>query len=278
MTLKDYRSHFVQNLTPLYDAVEAERFFYITLEELKGWRRVDFALNNGYVFAEGELQKWDEVLTQLQQQKPIQYIFGHTWFYGLQFKVNPYTLIPRPETEELVDWIIAENPAGATLLDIGTGSGCIAISLAKNIESSAVSAIDISAGALETAGLNAKANNVSVNFIQQDVLLLDRLPELYGVIVSNPPYVRHLEKEEIKPNVLEFEPHTALFVDDTDPLIFYRKIALLAKDALKPGGKLYFEINQYLGPETVALLQDLGYTVELRKDMFGNDRMIRAML
>jgi release factor glutamine methyltransferase len=277
MTLKEYRSYFIQTLAPLYDEGEAERFFYITLEELKGWRRVDFALNIGYIPAGEELYKWNEVLEQLQQQKPIQYIFGRTYFYGLEFKVNEHTLIPRPETEELADWIIAKTPVGASLLDIGTGSGCIAVTLAKNIEGSIVSAMDISTGALVVASYNARANSVPVNFVQQDVLALNALPQKYDVIVSNPPYVRNLEKEEIKPNVLEFEPHTALFVEDTDPLIFYRKIAQLAKDGLNPGGKLYFEINQYLGIETVTLLQDLGFTdVELRKDMFGNDRMIKA--
>lgn len=279
MTIKDYRSHFIQSLTPLYDEGEAERFFYITLEELKGWRRVDFALNTGYVLTDEELSKWNEILTQLHQQKPIQYIFGHTYFYGLQFKVNEHTLIPRPETEELADWIIAENPAGTSILDIGTGSGCIAVTLAKNIQGSMVSAMDISTGAIIVAGYNAEANRVSVQFIHQDVLALNTLPGNYDVIVSNPPYVRHLEKEEIKPNVLEFEPHTALFVEDTDPLVFYRKIAQLAKDGLNPGGKLYFEINQYLGTETVTLLKDLGFNnVALRKDMFGNNRMIKAMV
>ncbi|KOS04681.1 protein-(glutamine-N5) methyltransferase [Flavobacterium akiainvivens] len=279
MTFKDYRSHFIQTLMPLYDEGEAERFFYITLQELKGWRRVDFALNTGYLLADTELSKWNEVCAQLQQQKPIQYIFGHTWFYGLQFKVNEHTLIPRPETEELADWIIVENAAGSSIVDIGTGSGCIAITLAKNIEGSEVSAMDISTGAIEVATANAAANGVSIQFILQDVLALSELPRKYDVIVSNPPYVRNLEKEEIKPNVLEFEPHTALFVEDTDPLIFYRKIAQLAKEGLNPGGKLYFEINQYLGPETVELLKSLGFvTVELRKDMFGNDRMIKAVL
>jgi release factor glutamine methyltransferase len=276
MLLKDYRTHFIQKLTPLYDAMEAERFFHISMEELKGWRRVDFALNPDVVMAADEIGRWDAVLAQLETHRPIQYIFGKAYFYGLDFTVNENTLIPRPETEELVDWVIAENSGVAIkILDIGTGSGCIAISLAKNLQQATVSAMDISAGALTVATANAANNDVNVHFIQQDVLALEALPQRYDVIVSNPPYVRELEKEEIQPNVLDHEPHLGLFVSNTDPLLFYRKIARLAKSGLDPGGKLYFEINQYLGPETVAMLEHEGFTnVTLRKDMYGNDRMV----
>jgi len=276
MLLKDYRNHFINILTPLYDAEEADRFFIITLEALKGWRRIDLVLNPDALVTDEELVQWDAVLQQLQTHRPIQYIFGTAYFYGLDFTVNGDTLIPRPETEELVDWVIAEN-AGRPLklIDIGTGSGCIAISLAKNLPKAQVSAMDISEGALAVAIGNATDNNVSVNFIQQDVLALNALPETYDIIVSNPPYVRELEKHEIKPNVLDFEPHLALFVTDSDPLLFYRKIAQLAKSGLNAGGRLYFEINQYLGPGTVAMLQEEGFDeVVLRKDMYGNDRMV----
>jgi release factor glutamine methyltransferase len=279
MLLKDYRSRFTNRLTPLYDAEEADRFFIISLEELKGWRRVDLALNPEAALTEAELEKWNAVLYQLETHKPIQYIFGKAYFYGLDFAVNENTLIPRPETEELVDWVVAENSAKAIkLIDIGTGSGCIAISLAKNLPNADVSAMDISTGALAVAKGNAAHNNVTVNFIQQDVLALVAFTEKYDVIVSNPPYVLELEKQEIKPNVLEFEPHLALFVSDTDPLLFYRRIALLAKAGLNLGGRLYFEINQYLGQETVAMLKAEGFTdVVLRKDMYGNDRMVSCI-
>lgn len=277
MTLKQYKETFTTTLAPLYDATEAERFFYIALEEMKGWRRMDYLMRPDTEVAEAELEQWQSVKHQLEQFRPIQYIFGKAYFYGLEFKVNENTLIPRPETEELVEWIIHENSKrGAfNILDIGTGSGCIPISLAKNLPVADVSAIDISEGALAIAKENADANNASINFFQTDILKAEALPAEYDVIVSNPPYVRNLEKVEIKPNVLDYEPHLALFVEDTDPLIFYRKIALLAKQYLKPGGKLYYEINQYLGPETVTLLEEIGFkNIVLRKDFVGNDRMI----
>jgi release factor glutamine methyltransferase len=280
MLLKDYRTHFIEKLTPLYDVMEAERFFTISLEELKGWKRVDVALNPHAELSADEIVKWDKVLEALEQQKPIQYIFGRTHFYGLDFEVNEHTLIPRPETEELVEWVIHENKSRGrvTILDIGTGSGCIAISLAKNLPDAQVFAIDVSAGALEVAKKNALNNNVNVTFIQQDILVAEKLEDQLDVVVSNPPYVRNLEKAEIKPNVLDYEPHLALFVDDNDALLFYRKIALLAKGNLPQNGKVYFEINQYLGLETAQMLEEFGFTnVVLRKDMYGNDRMLSGI-
>jgi len=281
MKIRDYRKYFLEKLTPLYDSMEAERFFAIALEELKGWKRSDLALNPDAQLSGGDMEKWNDVLAALETQKPIQYIFGKAHFYGLEFEVNENTLIPRPETEELVEWIISENnvKGSINIIDIGTGSGCIAIALAKNLTDASVSAIDVSEGALATAKRNAVHNKTSVNFILKDILAADELPQQYDVIVSNPPYVRNLEKEEIKENVLQYEPHLALFVDDNDPLIFYRKIALLAKEWLSPNGRLYFEINQYLGSETVQMLEDLGFTnVVLKKDMYGNDRMIECGL
>ncbi|MXN89977.1 peptide chain release factor N(5)-glutamine methyltransferase [Flavobacterium sp. Sd200] len=277
MLLKQYRDHFIQKLAPLYDVMEAESFFSIALQELKGWKRVDVALNPQAELHQDEIEKWNDVLQQLESQKPIQYIFGHAHFYGLDFEVNSSTLIPRPETEELVEWIIHENKnrANITILDIGTGSGCIAISLAKNLPNAQVFAIDVSNEALTLAKKNAMTNNVNLTFVQQDILKAEALPQQFDVVVSNPPYVRNLEKAEIRHNVLVYEPHLALFVDDNDALIFYRKIASLAKDSLPVGGKLYFEINQYLGKETVQMLEAAGYSnVILRQDMYGNDRMI----
>jgi release factor glutamine methyltransferase len=220
----------------------------------------------------------------LKKEKPIQYILGETEFYGLPFLVNENTLIPRPETEELVEWILEstkyeEQNTKLNVLDIGTGSGCIAISLAKNLPSAQVSAIDVSEKALATAHKNAKINKVDVNFILKNILETESLDEKYDVIVSNPPYVRNLEKEEIKPNVLEYEPHLALFVEDNDALLFYRKIAALAKKNLSENGKLYFEINQYLGKETVRLLEGMDFkNVILKKDVYGNDRMISCWI
>lgn len=277
MNIREYRTYFLEKLTPLYDSMEAERFFAIALEELKGWKRSDLALNPNAELSGEEIEKWNVVVSQLETQKPIQYIFRKAHFYGLEFEVNENTLIPRPETEELVEWIIgdSQHKGKISILDIGTGSGCIAVSLANNLTDASVSAIDVSEGALITAKRNAEHNKANVNFILTDILAAESLPQTYDVIVSNPPYVRNLEKEEIKENVLQYEPHLALFVDDNDALVFYRKIALLAKGYLSPNGRLYFEINQYLGPETVQMLEDFGFTnVILKKDMYGNDRMV----
>lgn len=281
MLLKDYRSYFISKLTPLYDVMEAESFFNIALQELKGWRRVDLALNPEAVITKEALTKWEEVLHLLEQQKPIQYIFGKAHFYGLDFEVNANALIPRPETEELVDWIIKDNEfkGPVKVLDIGTGSGCIAVSLAKNLSDAQVSAIDVSKDALEVAQRNSVNNSAGVIFILQDILTTQSLPQQFDVIVSNPPYVRELEKAEIKQNVLDYEPHLALFVADTNPLLFYHKIAQLAQTGLKLNGKLYFEINQYLGNETVDMLKNLGFKdITLRQDIYGNDRMIACVI
>lgn len=281
MKLRDYRNNFTEQLSQLYDTVEAERFFIITLEELKGWNRSRLALNPDEEMTPDEVRQWDEVQQHLKEQKPIQYIFGKAWFYGLEFRVNENTLIPRPETEELVEWIISENKnrQDITILDIGTGSGCIAISLAKNLPYAKVFALDVSEKALEVAKYNAEVNGANVTFIKEDILSVEALPQQFDIIVSNPPYVRHLEKAEIKENVLQYEPHLALFVEDNDALLFYRTIAQLGKSSLKHGGMLYFEINQYLGNETVKMLAESYYKdIILKKDLFGNDRMVKAKL
>lgn len=279
MKLKDYRDQFIQALTPLYDVMESESFFAIALLEIKGWKRIDLAMDPDAVINDEEEERWNVVLNGLMQKRPIQYIFGKAHFYGLDFLVNENTLIPRPETEELVDWIITENsPGQIDIVDIGTGSGCIAISLAKNISEAVVTAIDVSEEALLVAKENAQTNGVTVDFLKADILSVTSLSKKYDIIVSNPPYVRYLEKQEIKDNVLKYEPHLALFVKDNDALLFYRKIALLGQSALVEDGRLFFEINQYLGEETVALLENYGYkNIELRKDLLGNDRMIRAV-
>lgn len=278
MNIKEYRNQFITELTTLYGNDEAESFFYLTLEDFRGWKRSDLALNHDASFSEDEIAAWDFVLNQLKKQIPIQYILGKAHFFGMEFEVNDNVLIPRPETEELVQWIVSDNKIDSPkILDIGTGSGCIAISLAKNIRNSDVSAIDVSPGALGLAKKNAGKNGVEVNFIQKDILVTADLQSGFDIIVSNPPYVRNLEKHEIKKNVLENEPHLALFVDDNDALIFYRKIAELAKKNLSADGKLFFEINQYLAKETMDLLENLGFSyLELRKDIYGNDRMILA--
>jgi len=287
MLLKNYKTRLLKELSNLYDSQEIESFFYILLESYGGKKRIDLALNPEMEMDEIQLIKWENALTELKNQKPIQYIIGTTEFYGLTFLVNENTLIPRPETEELVEWIVVESRKSKVerlkILDIGTGSGCIAISLAKNLPNAEVFAMDVSEKALVTAKKNAEINTVSVNFICADILKLltfDFQPSTkFDIIVSNPPYVRNLEKSEIKPNVLEYEPHLALFVEDTDALLFYRKIAQQAKQNLSENGMLFFEINQYLGKETVELLEDLGFNnVLLKKDIYGNDRMISCCI
>ena len=301
MKIKQYRTQFIQEKKPIFDVGEAESFFYLILEEKQKLKRIDLALNPDLTFSDEEIQLWNSILEQLKKEIPIQYLLGKTSFYGLEFEVNENVLIPRPETEELVEWIIQswkleagswELGAGSqkiNILDIGTGSGCIAISLAKNIPNAQVFAIDVSEKALATAHKNAVMNQVEVNFIKTDILKtndLEKLPSshfplptYFDVIVSNPPYVRELEKQEIKKNVLDNEPHLALFVDDNDALIFYRKIAELAQKSLSPNGQLFFEINQYLGKEMIDLLEKMGFkNIELRKDIYGNDRMIRSTI
>jgi release factor glutamine methyltransferase len=232
---------------------------------------------------EYELSKADEeimafALKRLQGHEPIQYITGNTEFFGLNFKVNSNVLIPRPETEELVEWMLQDlQGKSLKILDIGTGSGCIAIALAKNLPHAKITAIDISPEALKTAKANALENGVEVAFFDLDILTADELPGKFDIIVSNPPYVRELEQEHMQRNVLEYEPETALYVKDEDPLIFYKKITALAAENLPSEGKLYFEINQYLGRETEALLKEKNFQTTLKKDIFGAERMLKGV-
>lgn len=280
MKIKEYKINFIKSLLPFYDEMEAESFFYLILEKKHQLRRIDLALNIDKEFSEFEISLWDAILDKLKSQIPIQYLLGTTHFYGCDFFVDENVLIPRPETEELVDWIVKLNSKlskkqNIKILDIGTGSGCIAISLANNILNSEVFAVDVSEKALALAKKNAIFNHVSVAFSHKNILETTHFDQKFDIIVSNPPYVRNQEKAEIKPNVLENEPHLALFVPDIDPLIFYKKIGELAAANLNPNGQLFFEINQYLGKETQDLLESLGLkNIELRKDIYGNDRMI----
>lgn len=282
MLLKQYKNHFFDSLQGIQEEQEIESFFFILTEYLHNLKRVDVSLNPNFELTEAEVEKWNFILAELQQEKPIQYITGEAWFYGLQFEVNENTLIPRPETEELLEWIIESQKSKGQrqkleILDIGTGTGCIPISLKANLSEANVSAIDVSEKALEVAKRNAASNKVEINFIQTNILDVADLNQNFDIIVSNPPYVRNLEKQEIKKNVLDYEPHLALFVEDTDALLFYRKIAQLALKNLSPNGLLFFEINQYLGKETVELLENLGFkNIELRKDFVGNERMIKC--
>jgi len=293
MILREFRIYFSTELSSIYPKTEIDTFFFLLIEEYLDLNRIDTVLNPDFKIGEEKLSLLKSALVRLKQEIPIQYIIGKTEFFGYPFLVDGNTLIPRPETEELVEWIIKEisnlKSLGATklsILDIGTGTGCIPISLAKNILNATISAIDVSAATLKIAKQNAVLNSVDINFIETDILKIASLNKLtqsqnilFDVIVSNPPYVRELEKVEIQNNVLENEPHLALFVSDENPLIFYDKIADFFKKHLSENGILFFEINQYLGKETITMLKQKGFqNIELRKDLFKNDRMIKAVL
>ena len=228
--------------------------------------------------SDAEMQKLTEIVGKLKNSEPIQYILGETDFFGLAFYVNGSVLIPRPETEELVQWVLesAENKP-IKILDIGTGSGCIAVTLAKKLPSAEVHAWDISEDALEVARRNAERNGVKVIFSKRDMLLEPVSDEKFDIIVSNPPYVTEVEKTEMQENVLNFEPHLALFVPDDNALVFYEKIADFALTNLNNGGQLFFEINRAKGADIARLLEEKGFkNIELRKDISGNERMVMA--
>ena len=286
MILKEFKLFFNEALSAIYPKTEIDSFFFILMEKKLKLQRIDTVLKSDFLITEKNLIDLKNIVKRLQKEEPIQYIIGNTEFYGLPFLVDKNTLIPRTETEELVAWVLDEIKVLAnnkitepSILDIGTGTGCIPISLAKNLTSLNISAIDISTEALLIAKQNAILNKVTIEFIELDILNTESLPQEYDVIISNPPYVRELEKEEIKNNVLENEPHLALFVEDENPLIFYNKIADLAKQQLSKNGMLFFEINQYLGKETVNMLVKKGFkNIQLKKDLFGNDRMIKCVL
>lgn len=261
-----------------YPAGEVTALIRIIATELLGVSQMAYFLKDDITLTAEQEALLDNAIERLKKQEPIQYILGYSDFCGLRFKVTPATLIPRPETSELVEWIAGEATCGANILDIGTGSGCIAVSLAHKLPQSEVTAWDISPDALAVATENSKANGCAVAFEEVDILAYEPTGELFDIIVSNPPYIKEVEKEQMYSNVLDWEPHTALFVPDNDPLLFYRAIATKGLSLLRPGGKLYFEINRAHGTETMEMLKSLGYTgIELRKDFADNDRMIRAV-
>lgn len=280
MLVKEFKVRFDSELSEVFPQTEINSFFYLLIEHVLGLQRIDLILDNLCSIPIDKKQELQDALNRLKAQEPIQYIIQETEFYSLPFKVTKDTLIPRPETEELVAWILSDykNTDPISILEIGTGSGCIPIAIAKHLPQAKVSSIDISEKALEIAAKNAATNKVSIAFTLQDILTTETLSQSYDIIVSNPPYVRELEKVEIKPNVLDYEPHLALFVENSTPLMFYAKIANLAKKYLKKNGALYFEINQYLGKETTEMLAKKGFTTVLRKDIFGNDRMTKSSL
>ncbi|MDR0750519.1 MAG: peptide chain release factor N(5)-glutamine methyltransferase [Tannerellaceae bacterium] len=269
-------------LKDLYPPGEIKSFIRLIADYVCGLQPHQLLMCKNKELSGTEKKEIERIVERLRQWEPIQYILGETTFYGLRFLVNPSVLIPRPETEELVDLILKEY-TGKSLraLDIGTGSGCIAIALSRYLPDAEVAAVDISEEALQTAGANNRANHTAVSFIQTDILSTERAKEeirgTFDLIVSNPPYVMEREKDRMGKNVLLYEPEQALYVPDNVPLLFYHKIACFGRDKLNKGGSLYIEINEQCGNETVCLLQREGYKkVELRRDISGKDRMIRA--
>lgn len=281
MKLIDIKKIFYSELENIFEKNEIDTFIKRIAEEYLNLKPFELALNTDMFIEKRKEEMFLKAVSELKKEKPLQQILGKTYFYGLEFIINKHVLIPRPETEELVHWIVNDtklSPQELKILDIGTGSGCIAVSLAKNLMGSEVFAIDVSDEALGVARENTRINNVEVKFIKMDILGAEQLPSLFDIIVSNPPYVRTLEKNTIKKNVLEYEPHLALFVEDEDPLLFYDKISKLSMNYLKDKGSLYFEINQYLGKEVVGLLKKNGLKkIELKKDFFGNNRFIKCI-
>jgi len=280
MEIRDFKQFFINELKENYSVNEILVLVEMVLEKILSLSRTQILIHQNLVIENTDLNSIKTILKRLKNNEPIQYILGEADFYGLKFGVNPSTLIPRQETEELVDLIVKKHQTvDAKILDIGTGSGCIAISIAKNCVSAQISAIDISAKALETAKLNAKNNDCKVDFQPFDILNWETNDFFFGkkfdVIVSNPPYIRKSEKELMKKNVLDFEPSSALFVENDDALIFYRKITKFAKLHLEPNGFLYFEINEAFGSETAQLLMNESFTnVKIMNDLNEKNRIV----
>lgn len=273
-----YISRLFETSLPACDPREKRALLRIVLEHLTGWNYTELILKKHEILSEELHEETERIIGRLQNGEPIQYILGQADFSGLSFYVDRHVLIPRPETEELVAWISENNASELSVLDIGTGSGCIPICLKRQHPDWHISALDISEEALATARRNAEKHQTDIDFFQYDILCEPtvHLP-VWDIIVSNPPYVCESEKQDMEKHVLEHEPHTALFVPDDDPLRFYKAITTFAQKHLQPDGTLFFEINQAYGNEVEKLLEKENFpNVERRFDMYGNERMIRA--
>ena len=275
--MKSSIQYIEKELAGLYPDTEIEGFKRIIFDFVCGWGFTEQVLKKHEIVSPSDFGKIKSIVLRLKDYEPIQYIIGETEFCGLKLKVSPAVLIPRPETEELVDWIVRSRlPEECSVLDIGTGSGCIALAIKNQIKKAKVSGIDISGEAIEIARQNALENGLEVNFSKADIFDFSTVNnEKYDVIVSNPPYIRENEKAQMHSNVLNYEPEIALFVPDTDPLKFYSVIAGFAKNNLRENGRLFFEINENLGIEMTDLLGNHGFVqIEVRKDINGKSRML----
>jgi len=288
MTLNEARTVLTKELKNVYESDELRNIIELVIEHITNMPRAEQVKNKVPYLTCTQLEDLDTITERLKKNEPVQYVLGEAWFAGMKFKVNKNVLIPRPETEELVDWIVKEsqksNPESfrdksQNIIDIGTGSGCIPIAIKKKLPEASVSAIDVCSEALFTATENAVALNAEVNFVLLDFLDEEKWKELgkYDIIVSNPPYVKQSEINIMHARVKEFEPHLALFVPDEDALLFYKKLSDFAVKHLKPGGYLFVEINEAFGEQAVSLFRGFA-NIELRKDMQGKDRMIKATL
>jgi release factor glutamine methyltransferase len=286
MTIQLAYKQLLAKLYEVYDTREAANIADMVIEHVTGQRKIERILYKDLLVTEEQQQTLEALSQQLLQHKPVQYILGEAWFAGMKLYVNEHVLIPRPETEELVELIVEEVGSGKSkeendlsIIDIGTGSGCIPIGLKKRLSNAAVYAVDISEKALEVAKKNAEEQQTDIRLLQLDFLdkgNWKQLP-LFNIIVSNPPYVKKSEEQTMAKNVLEYEPHVALFVPDEDALKFYKAIAEFAKTHLKTDGKVFVEINEALGQHVVELFEQSGFKdVTLKKDMQGKDRMIKA--
>ena len=281
-TFKDIASAYEEALLPLYPVAEIKQLFLMSYSFVTEKNSAHYMLSNANEITEPMLHQFFGILGELQTGRPIQHVLGIADFYGLRLSVNEHTLIPRPETEELVEWIVKEhqNSEQLSILDVGTGSGCIALALKKQLPHAKIDAIDLQGEAIKVARANAAHLDLSVDFVQADVLEWDifmQENQQYDIIVSNPPYITPTEQKDMHNNVLLYEPHSALFVEEHAPLLFYDVIAEMGGKHLLPGGSLYFEINQYLSSETCNLLLKKGYkNITLRQDLNQVDRMIKA--
>ena len=288
MNIYEAQQRLIFQLYDVYDHREAANIADMVMEHLTGWKKIDRILNKQVSLLPGKIELLDKYATQLLAHKPVQYVLNEAWFYGLKLFVNQHVLIPRPETEELVEWILHDRKTGTNatsspdqvvILDIGAGSGCISIALKKNLPHADVFACDISKDALIIAQKNALDNEVDIALLHQDFLNQQQWPHLpyVDVVVSNPPYVPLGDKKTMRPNVLEYEPHLALFVEDDDPLVFYRSISMFATQRLNPNGSIFMEVHEGLAQDVQSLFTANGYSqIEIRKDMQGRDRMIRV--
>jgi release factor glutamine methyltransferase len=278
MTVKEASKLIFQGLTNGYPPSEIESFIFLIFNHLLNFKWGETFLRANETVPDQIMAQIYDIIEQLKQNRPIQYVLGTTEFYGLPFLVDESVLIPRPETEELVQWIITDyKDTSPKIIDIGTGSGCIAIALGKNLFQSRVVGVDISDTALETAKRNGLINDLHIEFLKADILS-DHMQDLgiFDIIVSNPPYVTRSEMKVMEANVIEYEPHNALFVPDDDPLVFYKAIGRFASVHLKKTGALYLEINEFLPDETSRVLEDLGFAVECRRDLNTKIRMLKV--